>query len=54
MKSDTSTLFGYSMGAGTAIQMAIQHPHLVRKLVLAAALLAMIGAFLDAPIREGG
>lgn len=28
--------FGYSMGAGTALQMAIRHPELVHKLVLAA------------------
>jgi pimeloyl-ACP methyl ester carboxylesterase len=29
-------LFGYSMGAGIALHIAIKHPHLVRKLVLAA------------------
>jgi len=29
-------LFGYSMGAGIALQLAIQHPELVRKVVVAA------------------
>jgi pimeloyl-ACP methyl ester carboxylesterase len=29
-------IFGYSMGAGIALQLAIRHPDLVRKLVLAA------------------
>ena len=28
-------IFGYSLGAGIALQVAIRHPHLVRKLVLA-------------------
>lgn len=30
-------IFGYSMGAGVALQLAIRHPDLVRKLVLASA-----------------
>jgi pimeloyl-ACP methyl ester carboxylesterase len=29
-------IFGYSMGAGIALQIAIEHPDLVRKLVVAA------------------
>ena len=28
-------IFGYSMGAGVALHVAIRHPHVVRKLVLA-------------------
>ncbi len=34
---ERADLFGYSMGAGVALQIAIQHPDLVRKLVVAAA-----------------
>jgi pimeloyl-ACP methyl ester carboxylesterase len=33
---DNADIFGYSMGAGIALQIAIQHPDLVRKLVVAA------------------
>lgn len=33
---ENADFFGYSMGAGIALQMAIRHPELVRKLVLAA------------------
>jgi pimeloyl-ACP methyl ester carboxylesterase len=32
---DNADLFGYSLGTGIAVQTAIRHPHLVRKLVLA-------------------
>jgi pimeloyl-ACP methyl ester carboxylesterase len=32
---DESDFFGYSMGAGVALQVAIRHPDVVRKLVLA-------------------
>jgi pimeloyl-ACP methyl ester carboxylesterase len=33
---DNADIFGYSLGAGIALQIAIQHPDLVRKLVVAA------------------
>lgn len=33
---DSADVFGYSMGAGVALQMAVRHPSRVRKLVLAA------------------
>ena len=33
---DKADFFGYSMGAGIALQVAIRHPEMVRKLVLAA------------------
>lgn len=33
---ENADIFGYSMGAGIALQIAIQHPDLVRKLVVAA------------------
>ena len=32
---DSADVFGYSMGGGTALQLAIRHPALVRRLVLA-------------------
>jgi pimeloyl-ACP methyl ester carboxylesterase len=35
LKIETADIFGYSMGAGVALQLAIQHPDLVRKLVVA-------------------
>ncbi len=35
LKVNEADLFGYSMGAGIALQIAIQHPELVRKLVVA-------------------
>jgi pimeloyl-ACP methyl ester carboxylesterase len=34
---DSADVFGYSMGGGTALQLAIRHPELVRKLVVASA-----------------
>jgi pimeloyl-ACP methyl ester carboxylesterase len=34
---DQADVFGYSMGAGIALQMAIEHPDLVRKLAVASA-----------------
>jgi pimeloyl-ACP methyl ester carboxylesterase len=35
MKLDSTDIFGYSMGAGTAVQLAIRHPRLVKKMILA-------------------
>lgn len=35
LKIEQADFFGYSMGAGVALEVAIQHPDLVRKLVLA-------------------
>jgi pimeloyl-ACP methyl ester carboxylesterase len=40
---DQADLFGYSMGAGVAIRVAIQHPELVRKLVFASATYTLDG-----------
>jgi pimeloyl-ACP methyl ester carboxylesterase len=37
LKIDTADIFGYSMGGGTAWQVAIRHPQLVRKLIIASA-----------------
>ena len=37
LKTDSADIFGYSMGGGTAWQLAIRHPQLVRKLVIASA-----------------
>ena len=34
---DTADVFGYSMGGGVALQLAIRHPDVVRKLVVASA-----------------
>jgi pimeloyl-ACP methyl ester carboxylesterase len=34
---ESADVFGYSMGGGTAIQLAIRHPELVRRLVVASA-----------------
>jgi pimeloyl-ACP methyl ester carboxylesterase len=34
---DTADVFGYSMGGGVALQVALRHPQLVRRLVLASA-----------------
>jgi pimeloyl-ACP methyl ester carboxylesterase len=34
---DDADVFGYSMGGATALQLAIRHPHRVRKLVVASA-----------------
>ncbi|MGO9568965.1 MAG: alpha/beta fold hydrolase [Desulfomonilaceae bacterium] len=36
LKIENADFFGYSMGGGIALQIAIRHPDLVRKLVLAA------------------
>lgn len=35
MNLDSADIFGYSMGAGTALQLAIRHPRLVKKMILA-------------------
>ncbi len=35
IKLDSADVFGYSMGAGTALQLAIRHPRVVKKLILA-------------------
>jgi pimeloyl-ACP methyl ester carboxylesterase len=35
LKLKTIDLFGYSMGAGIALEMAVRHPNLVRKVALA-------------------
>lgn len=37
LKKDSADIFGYSMGGGVAWQLAIRHPRLVRKLVIASA-----------------
>ena len=37
LEIDTADVFGYSMGGGAALQLAIRHPGRVRKLVLASA-----------------
>jgi pimeloyl-ACP methyl ester carboxylesterase len=37
LKKDSADIFGYSMGGGVAWQLAIRHPGLVRKLVIASA-----------------
>ncbi len=37
LKIDTADVFGYSMGGGVALQMAIRHPEQVRKLIVASA-----------------
>jgi pimeloyl-ACP methyl ester carboxylesterase len=34
LESDTADVLGYSMGGGVALQLAISHPQLVRKLVI--------------------
>ncbi len=34
---ENADIFGYSMGGGAALQLAIRHPHLVRNLVVASA-----------------
>jgi pimeloyl-ACP methyl ester carboxylesterase len=40
---DQADFFGYSMGAGIALQVAIRHPEMVRKLVLAAVAYTLSG-----------
>jgi pimeloyl-ACP methyl ester carboxylesterase len=37
LKTDSADLFGYSMGGGVALQLAIRHPQMVRKLIVASA-----------------
>lgn len=37
LKADSADIFGYSMGGGVAWQVAIRHPQLVRKLIIASA-----------------
>lgn len=39
----TADLFGYSLGAGVALHVALRHPHIVRKLVLASVSYTMSG-----------
>jgi pimeloyl-ACP methyl ester carboxylesterase len=42
---DQADLFGYSMGAGIALQIAMRHPSLVRKLVLASVTYTSAGLY---------
>ena len=44
LKVDKADLFGFSNGASIALQVAIRHPHLVRKLVFASAMTRRDGA----------
>jgi pimeloyl-ACP methyl ester carboxylesterase len=37
LKTDSADIFGYSMGGGVALQLAIRHPQVVRKLIIASA-----------------
>jgi pimeloyl-ACP methyl ester carboxylesterase len=37
LKIDSADVFGYSMGGGTALQLAIRHPEMVKKLIVASA-----------------
>ncbi|SKA45651.1 Pimeloyl-ACP methyl ester carboxylesterase [Chitinophaga eiseniae] len=37
LKIDSADVFGYSMGGGTALQLAIRHPKKVKKLIVASA-----------------
>lgn len=37
LKIDSADVFGYSMGGGTALQLAIRHPKMVKKLIVASA-----------------
>jgi pimeloyl-ACP methyl ester carboxylesterase len=43
LKITSADVYGYSMGGGVATQLAIRHPHLVRKLVIAGAALTKDG-----------
>lgn len=45
LKLDSVDVFGYSMGGGVALQLAIRHPQLVRKMVVASASYNMDGAY---------
>lgn len=44
LKVDRADLFGFSNGASIALQVAIRHPHLVRKLVFASSITKKDGA----------
>ena len=44
LKVDKADLFGFSNGASVALQVAIRHPHLVRKLVFASSITKRDGA----------
>jgi pimeloyl-ACP methyl ester carboxylesterase len=44
LKIGNADIYGYSMGGGVATQLAIRHPQLVRKLVIAGAALTKEGA----------
>lgn len=44
LKVDKADLFGFSNGASVALQVAIRHPHLVRKLVFASSMTKRDGA----------
>ncbi len=37
LKTDSADIFGYSMGGGVAWQLAIRHPQIVKKLIIASA-----------------
>jgi pimeloyl-ACP methyl ester carboxylesterase len=37
LKTDSADVFGYSMGGGVALQLAIRHPEVVKKLIIASA-----------------
>jgi pimeloyl-ACP methyl ester carboxylesterase len=47
---EEADLFGYSMGAGIALDIAVRHPELVRKLVVASLTYARTAS---ASIRRG-
>jgi pimeloyl-ACP methyl ester carboxylesterase len=44
LKVDRADLFGFSNGASVALQVAIRHPHLVRRLVFASSITKRAGA----------
>lgn len=44
LKVDKADLFGFSNGASVALQVAIRHPHLVRKLIFASSITKRDGA----------
>ncbi len=45
LEVDTADLFGFSNGASVALQVAVRHPALVRKLVFASAMTKKAGAY---------
>lgn len=45
LEVDTADLFGFSSGASVALQVAVRHPALVRKLVFASAMTKKAGAY---------